>query len=425
MPRNDQLFKPEQKIEVVGYDISVAYVPPGGEPIDLRQYCVTISVTNEYEINMFPILSVKLNCPDPVVRSIRESYHQGRVTMEVKKAGLNENTEYSPMGDTFIPNSVFKIMDVEFRSTDDEYRPEDNDKGDSTGVVERKEIILDLFMVEHLEMTKKLISKVYKDNTLEFAAGAIFTKLAKIPVMMAKPDNNKTYEHIMIPPQNLKASIYYIQEFYGFYKNGIRFFFDYNWIYLLDRIKGIGKDIGKRYHRVHVEVFSKRTIDPNDQDGWNTKEDGQHELKTGGATNTIESDLSSRHIEGDSLKVGRYQNDTKHSIGSDQYRAQADDYTPKQRYIWNSTSNPFLQEEFTGQRKEIDFNITQAFHNIPADRITPDRDFHFQFRGDSKKKYESKDGKYRLKSAVFVFYRRKSGSKVFDVEVQGTFVKVR
>jgi len=267
------LFKPEEDIVKTGYKIDIDYVPNGEEPINLNLSLVSLRIVNEYEINMLPIVTLSVAVADPMLATIRDSYHEARITIAITINPVDlDNRMFSSMGDQYLKTTSFKIMDLDLPMKDDEFNEkEDTNKESGSNYTETNMVEFDLFAVPHLEMTKKLINRSYKDSDLEQALGCIFTSNAKLPVIMAKPHNSKSYEGIIIPPLNLKNAVYHLQNTYGIYKNGIRFFFDLNNIYLLDRIKGIGKDIGKTYYKVLVEVYTKRTRDPNYDSGYNAR----------------------------------------------------------------------------------------------------------------------------------------------------------
>jgi hypothetical protein len=248
---------------------------------------------------------------------------------------------------------------------------------------------------------------------------------------MSNSDNNKVYDQIMIPPLNFTNSIYYLQEVYGIYKNGLNLYcgLKNNYIMKRDRLEDppLVKIPPNSYKNIYYNLYTQNNPDyQNYNEG--TKMNNENEcIEMYGFNNVmIKNDETTAKEQGEIYKIlsnnediinfnnqeivdnfESFNNSDKFKLGT----------TPKENIIWKRYNNEFIVSE---REFNLKTSIIQAYKGesgFDLEMFTPNKNFilNFMDKEDKMKKYK---GSYLLESCIFSFDMNKNRNFYASV---GTF----
>lgn len=351
-----------------------------------------IRVFNDYENNVFPIMTIMLSLTKEMYERIRDNECCFVISSTTKVINTENDTASNLYSETkWLDNEIFYIMDknkVNFT---------DNDLNTDNPTVSLQ---LNLFSKKHLEINKILINDNFINCRLIDIIGFIF-KSVSIPMVIEKIENVKKYNQIIIPPLNLIRSIRYLHDYYVLYDDDMKLFFNYNdGILMNNTLSSKTPKLKNEYDTIFFDIVSDNTINAsNPYDcAYINKDDGYYYVKVKDTSVRIMSDKRTREeISGtENIVLSRDENLNlnRNDVNS------TDDYdiTKKQMY-YDNIEHPFLDDYYSSNSLKHKMIVT--FNNLDIEIFKMNRKFIVPFLDNT---YEMK-----MSRMMFTFLKNSDG----------------
>lgn len=196
-----------------------------------------LSMEKDYEHDLFPILRIVVITTQARYRQILQNKDTVKFKFRLQKYSrmLHEpNTEsmksdyingtYVIFTDDKTPDLSENVVKLKAKTDDveGEYLPQDDYEAEFY-----------LFREDFVKNARTLCHGIMRCN-LETAVAWLCTKAGIDKLLMAKMDNRNSYNPLIIPEQSFIDCINFLDNWYGFYKNGSIIFFDFDAFYLLN-----------------------------------------------------------------------------------------------------------------------------------------------------------------------------------------------
>ena len=196
-----------------------------------------LSMEKDYEHDLFPILRIVVITTQARYRQILQNKDTVKFKFRLQKYSrmLHEpNTEsmksdyingtYVIFTDDKTPDLSENVVKLKAKTDDveGEYLPQDDYEAEFY-----------LFREDFVKNARTLCHGIMRCN-LETAVAWLCTKAGINKLLMAKMDNRNSYDPLIIPEQSFIDCINFLDNWYGFYKNGSIIFFDFDAFYLLN-----------------------------------------------------------------------------------------------------------------------------------------------------------------------------------------------
>lgn len=378
-----------------------------------------ISLTHDYEHNLFPILKWEIVLEPSVYYEIMKSKDTLKFKIRVQKYYRERGkTEKSLLRD-YINSTFSLIMDDDPNDYEENIKRNasiPSDKNDLRKTDNRIEFFL--YKDETITAMKTNINKIISTSTVTGALSYVISKSGWAgKTLMSPSENTEIFDEMLIPPQNTLNAIQFIDSNFGIYKKGsiIYFGLDYGYIlnykggctaYLKDEIKDVcilvpektnstDLDSGmlqKREQQTRFYVIAPpKFVTPRNQSVSNDIINGNNATIINSSTSQIST------VDSRSLGKGN-----------------------KNKAIINNTSNnKWIGDTFAAQRSADSIVISIAVGDIDLEIINPNKKFVFIFEDTLlANKYK---GIYIICSAVVKFI--KDGAD-FSVNAELLFKRV-
>lgn len=196
-----------------------------------------LSMEKDYEHDLFPILRIVVITTQARYRHILQNKDTVKFKFRLQKYSRmlhDPNTEsmksdyingtYVIFTDDKTPDLSENVVKLKAKTDDveGEYLPQDDYEAEFY-----------LFREDFVKNARTLCHGIMRCN-LETAVAWLCTKAGINKLLMAKMDNRNSYDPLIIPEQSFIDCINFLDNWYGFYKNGSIIFFDFDAFYLLN-----------------------------------------------------------------------------------------------------------------------------------------------------------------------------------------------
>ena len=196
-----------------------------------------LGMEKDYEHDLFPILRIVVITTQARYRHILQNKDTVKFKFRLQKYSRmlhDPNTEsmksdyingtYVIFTDDKTPDLSENVVKLKAKTDDveGEYLPQDDYEAEFY-----------LFREDFVKNARTLCHGIMRCN-LETAVAWLCTKAGINKLLMAKMDNRNSYNPLIIPEQSFIDCINFLDNWYGFYKNGSIIFFDFDAFYLLN-----------------------------------------------------------------------------------------------------------------------------------------------------------------------------------------------
>jgi len=211
-----------------------------------------ISIVNDYDRKVFPAIRLvtKLDIVD---------YYNIQQDNDVKFSVTIKKFNQTNLEKNDISLFSYIIKDKIFVPMDRDKTPVNNEDGLTAKQDSMPGLhgIYTLISEEDLNNNKRMVNTVLSNTDMEGAILYLANRFSSKPVIFEKPDNQKLYNQIIIPPNNIIRSMKYLDTVYGIYNNGLRIFFDLDTYYIINKLDNTNvKTIADDPQSVYVTVYS-------------------------------------------------------------------------------------------------------------------------------------------------------------------------
>jgi len=416
---NSYKFKPIMKAIIDGIE----------NEIDVSSSIKTIAIQSDYQGRIIPIMKVTFVLDSQTINLFKENEHKLKFKLNINRYeedDLKDSESY-----TFYDNYIKDLLLKPFNLNISKIPNSENDTGHE--FVSNNELQVTLFSLFHLNYNKKVYNKVFrncqmKDVLLYFLDQ---NKDGK-KLLLMQPDNGKIYEQIMIPPNSLTDTFYYLNQKYGIFKSGMKMFFDYNKHYMISN--DFDKEIAvepDEYDTVIFNILNPESMKYNSLKFgiFDDEESKKYEIIMKDTIQKINNTDGEKEIFGEELQFNSISKEN-HFINNELENKRItrndreDDVNfekPKEKLLWNNYSNEFLESEYKykTERRQTQFKIPLAYFRL--DLITPNKKYIIKYKDeDNAKKF---NGNYHLKQLNYQFVRL-NDYEYFDIFGVGLFERV-
>lgn len=385
------------------YDVNMSFICNGKEtPID-SEAIQTVVIKYDYERTFAPIMYAGINMPVKIYNQMQQEKKKGKmlVQIDVMVKGTKSRSTY------------IKKQFAYFFSRDD-YDTETDKIGEGATKDSYKYVYLGFLDTQILnDNNKTIMNKLYKGITSRTLV-QIYT--GHIPMVIESFDYNPSYGIFFLPPMTgIISLLEYLNEMGCFYKNGYRYFRDFNRGYLLSN-KGKAIDIGEGgiFNVVNIEVQEATGSETPYIDGQVNDGSSQcHIIPLSAGEYNIEIDKFSDKIINQYIGInylgGNKKVDAK--INTDI------DSKPKPKIVKYFNGNNLYPDNLIGNYSTNDTIFSFQKSGLNAKIISP----HKKFMIKNESPYSDKDGQYLLASKTETF---KHDNDVMEMVMSAVFKKV-
>ena len=213
------------------------------------------------ENNLTSVLKISMKLDIRKKSWIIKNRKKIRVTFQLSKYKFSQdNDNLGPSGDYVLAGKYVPIFTEASSSTDSaslmdsadaEFEESDLDNEDYLAGEEVMDIYL--FRENILRSSRKVCNRVFCQENLQNIVAELLTETNHKNVLMNKFDNDETYYELLIPANPLYKTLLYLDEYFGFYKEGSIIFYDDYLLYILN--SSMKKPIGLEDEELNVNIL--------------------------------------------------------------------------------------------------------------------------------------------------------------------------
>lgn len=222
-------------IQIIIPDEDIITLPP--------QRLSRMSISNDYEKNVFPIFRINLQLESSTYYKIIKNKDKVQFYLRIQKYYYTSDKSYESLKRDYINDKFNLILDdndpdllyyMKQLQNKDDYKNIVQD--DSNDLSKLNNVEFFLFKSTTIKNLKTNINIILQDATMTDAIGYIAATSKIKNLLMSPPNNTKIYDKIVIPPLTALDALKFLDSYYGLYKNGSIIYFDFKYSYILNYI---------------------------------------------------------------------------------------------------------------------------------------------------------------------------------------------
>ena len=372
---------------------------------------INFSIEYNYRDNFFPIIKLDLTINNYLYNLILNNKNTIKFRIKLfsyRKEQKQDGTDLE-IDKKLIINDIFQpiipILDSE--NNKKELNTEKDDDSPS------RALDVYLFNLNAFNINKNIINFIAQDCKIKDVVGYILKSFNIKNVLMSSPQNNTKYEQVIVPPLNLKNSIQYIADTYGIYTNGIKQFYDFDYLYILRNDFTEIPTMASEYSNVYINVT--KLMNDNESLNIGSYKDNENNCYVINTNNVIEitkNGINNKELNGNKLriydrntlenslifdtnskkfKINKSYNET--NINYDSYNG-----NDKITYLFNNSENNTLINNYEKLNQYSNIEFSMYFLTLDLEIFKPNRRYIFNFEElEFAKKY---NGVYMLEYLV-------------------------
>ena len=388
-------------------DITLICVIDGDDtPMDLSHKIKGFSLVARYDENQMPYFMVTLDLARIELIRIQNNAINVRfvISIKLKEDMPDDSTVAPPKEYQFIKNVACKPIDLNRF----EALPEEGNATGSAMEAWRTELIL--FADDHLKLNGKVSQLLVSNSTVEGAITSLVQKFGSLSLMLSKPENQKSYRNIIVPPGNLTSSLHYLQDYYGIYSSGLKLFSDFEKTMIMpfdkfNQRKGSpNKLVIEIYDLNESSVYSTRPVISNDDLSSMIMRVSinsvTHNVNPVGEMFTVGENISYKNSDNSSHEVKM----AKVGVGGVKVNKL---FAKKQ--LTNKTSNPYMANSHIRKSNEAIEHLLIQLPNVLISALDIDTKIQVIYKSSQA---NNMNGDFRIRSLYVSFNRIKRGTNM-------------
>jgi len=221
---------------------SFKIIVPNMDPFELdEQYIMSITMEKDYDNYYFPFFQVEVGLPNYLFRAMKKDnlnikahvQFQGGKFSEIipDETGVNFNDYINGSFLVFLEDMSPEPLE----STIEKHEKDSGTFKKGYGYGEMTVVKLLLYREDYLFKSKKVLNAVLSSPTLPDALTYVLNQAGLSNVLVSPPDSYKVYREFVITPISAMEQLERICNEYGLHANGTTIFFDFVYMYLLNR----------------------------------------------------------------------------------------------------------------------------------------------------------------------------------------------
>jgi hypothetical protein len=365
------------------------------EPVLLDGMIRSIEISKDYDRNVFPLLRLSLLLDFETYYRL-QTEESVRFSVTIKKY-LREDIETRNLS-----KFTYYMKDKVFVPIDRDKTPiskPDSLTDQSDGLPSLTASFM-LMAKEDLDNNKRMVNGVLRDTDIEGAILYLASGFSRKPVLLERPNNQKIYDQIIFPPNNVIRSLKYLDTVYGIYNGGLRVFFDFDAYHIINKYDNANLPaLEGRKKRMHIKIVDSSSVSADEL-----------MYETGDTTVADESDqyyTATAHIA--DARFVNYEDSKKEFVGTKNIivsqgeeslnKNSYGDSESKTRVYYSRYSNPFKEKEMM-EGGIMGFFLVCTLDAIDIDAITPNNEFMVDLANSN---YSGYSGDFHIMKADTIF----------------------
>lgn len=386
------------------YKIEMYLSYSNGDSEDVSNLLKSITVNNNYEKYVFPIITANFSLTSEMFIRIQNNDNLKLTMNIVRYVDISINNEGISMPFDYYLKDIVMIPINKNRS------PIDVDTFNTEVVTSVPNISIDLALMleDNLKINKFVASGIYRDCTMEDIITFLLNDISN-KLVFQKPDNQYTLDQVILIPNNIIMNIRYINDVYGIYNSGMNLFFGMKNYYLISKLNNIDTPyIGNNYKDVVLNILDN-SDDPSGIIGQGSYKDNEslsYNVKS--STNTIfvnNNNFSMNEVYGNKDVILSNNVD---GINMREYNI--DNTREKKKIFYNRYDNHFKENEFLNTITNSTL-INYTFKDIDLDCVDCNKIYKLVF---SNHQYKHLEGKYQIIKNQYIFNVDSKGNANVD-----------
>ena len=219
-----------------------------------------IILEKDYDNFFFPFFHFQISIPDFVFRAMKKANQDIRVYLDFQKGKFyevsNDGEEQKPSFTSYISGNYYLYLDdtspeiLEKELEAYERTTEVAGKGMQWGDLNTISVLL--YREDYLFRSKTIVNAILTSSTLVDALTYTLNRAGLTSVLMSPPSNYKSYSEFVITPITAMEQIDRICNAYAIHANGTTIFFDFKYLYILDRTPKCTAYVSNEYKTTYL-----------------------------------------------------------------------------------------------------------------------------------------------------------------------------
>jgi hypothetical protein len=368
------------------------------EPLMLDGMTRSIEIIHDYDHSVYPLLKLDADLSLEMFRKIQDndSVKFSITIKKYKQTDLDQGT--TSLFSYYIKDKTFLLFD---RDKNFINVPTDNSSANDPSVTGMPMYQTSFYLMaeEDLSNSRRMVNSVLVDVDMEGAILYLTNKISRKPTLFQRPDNQRIYKQILLPPNNVIRTIKYLNDVYGLYNKGLRLYFDLDAYYIINKNDNKGlKGFDGRFRNVLINVYSESSSNADSL----LYEDAPADESNGYSSRVSISDLvvvnyedSKREFIGtDNIFVSQTQEEFKKRNYSN------DSDNSKTRVFYNRYNNAYKESELMNDYSK-GFFVAMTVTDLDIDAISCSNEYYLSM--DQAPGYEGYAGEYHIMKSNILF----------------------
>lgn len=378
----------------------------------------TITIQNYFELASFPLFKITMALEPSRYFKIIKNKKDVKFKIRIQSYyTTNENTDEKSLLKDVINDTFVFYQDDNNSDYDIDTKKDGNKENDINELSEIDNIIEFFFFKEEVTSLRSKCNYILKDINLTTALTFLLNKGGTKHVLMSPLDNSKTYSQLILPPQSYDRQIRYLNNNFGFHKQGSMTYFGLFHSYILN-CNGEATAYYKKEKKETVIFILERGNTKSSLSGVVIRPKDKEKnycLAISQGIDIKNTLITANTINGVNMSVIDAANNSK----TDQKSNAQDIKKENDNILFNDTSNEFMATTYAAQQKANGMVLTMIIENIDIEIFNPNKKFTILFENQTfNNKYK---GTYRICSSLFDFQH---SSAEFKVRAVLTFKRV-
>lgn len=273
-----------------------------------------------------------------------------------------------------------------------------------------------LFKEADVINSKAIINDVVAADNMTTVLGYILSTIGFNKILMSPMDNTDKVNGDIIPALTLTSAIKYLDQQYGFYKEGMLMFFDIDCAYILRNSSRCTAWRSGEYKTTLFTIKDSTNAENLKPGSYMDEQNKTHVINIAPGSIDISSEsVVEDQIDGNNLMIINSQHGTISKRASNSEQRGSGTY----KVMINRFNNPYIADNLIARKKEKGAVITVQISDFDISALSPNKEFKFSFEDTSVNKIHS--GSYRITHAVISF--TKQGTE-YSIDASCQFKKI-
>lgn len=411
------MAKGDGKKYLCRYQVPMLIFMLKGERLEMNPTnIISIEKIDDYERNIRSIIKISLRIDTRRKLWLLKNKREISCKFELDKVGMDTETEAFTVGTESVWNLEFNIyFNDEDETTDTkalEERIKANEPADSVNNIQEEsyfesenQLDVYLFHSKMMNASNKTFNGVFTEAIMQDIIGRIVTETKHPKVLMSPIENDEVYKELLVPANPAYKCFIYLDQYYGFYKDGAIIYYDLDTLYILN---SNGKLTAKRPGEWSEVVFLIDQLDGAFPGNGMQRKPGEEKYYV--------------NINETNINPKKYSETTNEKVGSSAKIVMTDDIEIDEVYAEQSTmgqtnecikyadkdSSKYSSSIITARMEENDCVMYINAENLDLEAFTPNKTYKLIFTETSK---QEKYGKFSYRLAYAYHFIEKESTE--------------